>query len=87
MAAFQRLDASARFGFRFLCAAWMAGSAAVLRLLSGGAAVPLAILSLLAACAAFGAGLLWRTRASGLRELVESTAALGFWAGVFSMVV
>jgi len=87
MAAFQRLDGSARFGFRFLCAAWLAGSTASVRLLSAEAAVALGILVLLAACAAFGAGLLWRTRASGLRELVESTAALGFWAGVFSMVV
>ena len=88
-----RLPDSARFGLRFLCAAWLVGPAAVLRLFATApramddrGAGP-AVLLLLAGCAAFGVGLLWRTRGSGVRELVESSAALGFWAGVFALMV
>jgi hypothetical protein len=95
MTALARLPDSARFRLRFLCAAWLAGSAAVLHVFStsasaapfgGGGAVP-AVLLVLSGCAAFGVGLLWRTRGSGLREVVESSAALGFWAGVFAVMV
>ena len=89
----RRLPDSARFSLRFLCAAWLAGSAAVLRVFATapesmrqpGNAVS-ALLLLLAAGAAFGCGLLWRTRGSGARELVESSAALAFWAGVFALI-
>ena len=87
----RRLPDSARFSLRFLCAAWLAGSAAVLRQLATapatehGSAVP-ALLLLLAAGAAFGCGLLWRTRGSGARELVESSVALAFWTGIFAVV-
>ncbi|HEY6050503.1 MAG TPA: hypothetical protein VIZ58_04585 [Thermoanaerobaculia bacterium] len=93
MTALARLPDSARFGLRFLCAAWLAGSAAVLRLFAtaapaagNGSAGP-AVLLLLALCAAFGVGLLWRTRGSGIRELVESSAAFGFWTGIFALMV
>jgi hypothetical protein len=88
-----RLPDSARFELRFLCAAWLAGSAAVLRVFAtaapeaGDRGAGPAVLLLLAGCAAFGVGLLWRTRGSGVRELVESSAALGFWAGVFALMV
>jgi len=88
-----RLPDSARFGLRFLCVAWLAGSAAVLRVFAtaapeaGDRGAGPAVLLLLAGCAAFGVGLLWRTRGSGLRELVESSAALGFWAGMFALIV
>ena len=88
----RRLPDSARFSLRFLCASWLAGSAAVLRVFAtappteDGSAVS-ALLLLLGAAAAFGCGLLWRTRGSGARELVESSAALAFWAGVFAVVV
>jgi len=87
----RRLPDSTRFSLRFLCAAWFAGSAAVLRVFAtpppteDGSAVR-ALLLLLAAAAAFGCGLLWRTRGSGWRELVESSAALAFWAGIFALI-
>ena len=89
----RRLPDSARFSLRFLCAAWLAGSAAVLRYfktatpaIAERGALP-AVLVLLVGSAAFGVGLLWRTRGSGSRELLESSAALGFWAGVFALIV
>ena len=87
----RQLPESARFSLRFLCAAWLAGSAALLRVFAtapataDGNAVP-ALLLLLATGAAFGCGLLWRTRGSGTRELVESSAALAFWAGIFAVI-
>ena len=93
MTAVRRLGDSGRFGLRLLCAAWLVGSAAVLRVFATAAAPLLGagpgegVLLLLAVCAAFGVGILWRTRANGLRELVESSAAVGFWAGVFAVVV
>jgi hypothetical protein len=92
MTAVRRLGDSGRFGLRFLCFAWLAGPLAVLRVsalaasspdgLGGAGAVELA----LASSAAFGVAMLWRTRASGFRELAESSAALGFWAGIFALV-
>lgn len=91
MTAVRRLGDSGRFGLRLLCAAWLAGSAALLRLFA--AAPPFrsapgeGALLLLSLSAAFGVGVLWRTRANGLREVVESSAALGFWAGVFAVIV
>lgn len=91
MTAVRRLGDSGRFGLRLLCAAWLVGSGALLRLF---ATAPLfrttpgeGALLLLSVCAALGVGVLWRTRANGLQEVVESSAALGFWAGVFAVIV
>ena len=91
MTAVRRLGDSGRFGLRLLCAAWLVGPAALLRLFA--TSPPLATASgegallLLSACAAIGVGVLWRTRANGLQEVVESSAAFGFWAGVFAVIV
>ncbi len=91
MTALRRLDLSGRFGFRFLCAAWLAGSIELLRrwAITSWPAEPPATGAVVAfgLCAIAGASLLWRTRESGARELVESSAALGFWAGVVALVV
>ncbi|MEO8431165.1 MAG: hypothetical protein ABI592_06610 [Acidobacteriota bacterium] len=91
MTALRRLDPSKRFGFRFLCAAWFAGSFELLRRWAitswpperpaTGSAVAFFL------CAVAGAFLLWRTRESGARELLESSAALGFWASVVALVI
>jgi hypothetical protein len=92
MAHFRRLGTSGRFAFRFLCAAWLAGSAAILRLWAAAPSWPperrlTELIVAFAVCAVLGALLLWRTRESGARELVETSAALGFWAGVFALIV
>lgn len=92
MTALARLPDSARFRIRFLCAAWLAGSAAVLRVIAtsaapaGGAVALSGVLLVLAGGGAFGVGMLWRTRGSGIRELVESSAAFGFWTGIFALI-
>ncbi|HYK43349.1 MAG TPA: hypothetical protein VE007_13250 [Thermoanaerobaculia bacterium] len=91
MTAVRRLGDSGRFGLRLLCATWLAGSASLLRLFATAPSLRSApgegALLLLSVFAAFGVGVLWRTRATGLREVVESSAALGFWAGVFAVIV
>ncbi|MDQ2980427.1 MAG: hypothetical protein M3R62_14545 [Acidobacteriota bacterium] len=80
------LERSGRFDLRFLCAAWLVGSAALVRQWAG----PLSPIAWLAiacgAIAVFGAALLWRTREDGAREVLESSAAVGFWAAVFTMI-
>jgi hypothetical protein len=91
MALLRRLSSSGRFGFRFVCAAWFAGSLEILRRLELMARPPerraLEIVASLCLCGALGAWLLWRTRESGAREILENSAALGFWAGVFALIV
>jgi hypothetical protein len=80
------LARSGRFDLRFLCAAWLVGSAALARQWAGS---PSSIAWLPLACGAtaiFGAALLWRTREDGVREVLESSAALGFWAAVFTVI-
>ena len=87
----RRLSESGRFAFRFLCAAWFAGSVGVLRRLMLAGWPPerraTEIVGSLCLCGALGAWFLWRTRKSGVRELFENSAALGFWAGVFALIV
>ena len=91
MTALRRLDPSGRFGFRFLCAAWLASSAALLGRWAATSWPPEApaagSVAAFGLCAVAGGLLLWRTRESGARELVESSAALGFWVGVVALVV
>ena len=86
-----RLETSGRFALRFLCAAWLVGSAEILpRWASPGWPPEGHIEIFVGACGAsaiVGAILLWRTREDGARELIESGAALGFWAGVFALLV
>ncbi|MEO8190205.1 MAG: hypothetical protein ABI682_07660 [Acidobacteriota bacterium] len=86
-----RLETSGRFGLRFLCAAWLIGSAEILRRSAPGGWPPERHLQLfVGACGAsavLGAILLWRTREDGAREMIESCAALGFWSGVFALLV
>lgn len=82
-----RLETSGRFALRFLCAAWLVGSAEIL---PRWASPEWHIEIFVGACGAsaiLGAILLWRTREDGARELIESGAALGFWAGVFALLV
>jgi hypothetical protein len=91
MALVGRLSESGRFAFRFLCAAWFAGSVEILRRLALAAWPPerraMEVVGSLCLCGALGAWLLWRTRKSGVREVLENSAALGFWAGVFALIV
>lgn len=91
MSLVERLSGSGRFGLRFLCAAWLAGSGELLRawaVSSWPSERPVvALVAAFGASAVLGAWLLWRTRESGRRELVETSAALGFWAGVWALVV
>lgn len=86
-----RLETSERFALRFLCAAWLVAAAEILPQWSGPAWPPERHIELfVGACGAsavLGAILLWRTREDGARELIESGAALGFWAGVFALLV
>ncbi len=86
-----RLETSGRFGFRFLCSAWLVGSAGILRRWAGPAWPPEKhVVLFVGACgvsALLGTILLWRTRENGARELIESGAAVGFWAGVFALIV
>ena len=92
MTLFRGLGTSGRFAFRFLCAAWCAGSVEILRRLMLLAAGPperpaAALVASFCACGVLGVILLWRTRESGARELLENSATLGFWAGVFALIV
>ncbi len=86
-----RLETSGRFGLRFLCAAWLVGSAEILPRWAGpGSPVERHVEVFVGACGAsaiLGAILLWRTREDGAREVLESGAALGFWAGVFALLI
>jgi hypothetical protein len=81
------LERSGRFDLRFLCAAWLVGSAALARQWAGSpSAIPWLPIAF-GATAVFGAALLWRTREDAAREVLESSAAVGFWAAVFAVIV
>lgn len=84
-------SASGRFGVRFLCAAWLVGPGELLRrwaVSAWPAERPVIVLVVaFGASALLGAWLLWRTRESRARELVETSAAVGFWTGVFALLV
>ncbi len=83
-----RLETSGRFAFRFLCAAWLVGSLEILPRWAAAGLPPIEIfVGACGASAILGAMCLWRTRENGARELIESGAALGFWAGVFALLV
>ncbi len=86
----RRLTTSGRFDFRFLCAAWLAGSAHVFRRWPESLFPPnRGVGWFVAACAVaaiLGAGLLWFTRENGPREVFESSAAVGFWAVLFAVM-
>ena len=83
-----RLETSGRFALRFLCAAWLVGSVEILPRWAAPESPPIEIfVGACGASAILGAISLWRTRENGARELIESGAALGFWAGVFALLV
>ncbi len=92
MALFRGLGTSGRFAFRFLCAAWCAGSVEVIRRLLLASAWPperhaAELVASFCVCGVLGGVLLWRTRQSGAREILENSATLGFWTGVFALIV
>lgn len=86
-----KLTSSGRFGFRFLCTAWLTGSIELLRRWAPPDWPPerhvVALIFAFGVSALLGGILLWRTRATAAREIVESSAMLGFWVGVFALLV
>ena len=84
------LRAFARVTFRFLCAAWFVGAIEIIRRSSGhiggldrrasGAVLAFGSLAILGIVA------LWRSRASPVREVLELSAMVGLWTGVFALI-
>ncbi|MEP6768839.1 MAG: hypothetical protein ABJC61_09235 [Acidobacteriota bacterium] len=84
------LRAFARLMFRFLCAAWFVGAIEILRRASGrtggldgrasGAVLAFGSLAIL------GIVGLWRSRASPVREVLELSAMIGLWTGMFALI-
>ncbi len=84
------LRAFARLMFRFLCAAWFVGAIEIIRrgtadsggldLRASGAVLVLASLAIL------GIVILWRSRASPVREVLELSAMIGLWTGMVALI-
>ncbi|MEP7131975.1 MAG: hypothetical protein ABI914_02345 [Acidobacteriota bacterium] len=80
----------ARLTFRFLCAAWFVGAIEIVRRgtgLAGGLdrRTSGAVLAL-ASMAALGIVILWRSRASPVREVLELSAMIGLWTGMVALL-
>lgn len=84
------LRAFARLTFRFLCAAWFVGAIEILR--RGSARVGGLDARASSAVVAFGSlavlgiVVLWKSRASPVREVLELSAMIGLWTGMFALV-
>jgi len=84
------LRAFARLMFRFLCAAWFVGAIEIVRRgtvqtsgldrRASGAVLVLASLAIL------GIVILWRSRASPVREVLELSAMIGLWTGLVALI-
>lgn len=84
------LRAFARLMFRFLCAAWFVGAIEIVRRATShgggldrrasGAVLVFGSLSIL------GIVVLWRSRASPVREVLELSAMIGLWTGMVALI-